>query len=671
MKPSSLQARRTAGQPAALRVAVTFTLSALAAWSCPQAQAQTPAQIPTQIPSGGTAGEQLAPVVVSASRFPNDPAFPPVAATVISAEQIREAGIDNANEAIRKLGGVYGRQSVAGPNDFPLDLRGFGSTGDQNMVVLVDGVRISENELATPLLSSIPLDTIERIEIVRGGSGVLYGSGATGGTIQIITKRPQANAGHGSVLGEFGTDGQRAGRAFVARGWDNMSIDASYSKAHHDNWRDNSKYNQENFSTTVQWFASDWRFGLRANLARADYGLPGSLSRQQYNANARQASTPNNYGSYDNDSITAFLERRFGSFDVAAELSHREKISRFSSASQTVSNVRGTQFSPRIRQVTQVGRVKNEWVAGLDLAEWNNNYSTFLSDASQRSRALYLRDEVEFDRNARIAAGVRRELVEQSSVSKNYGRNTTVNAWDVQASYAIVPLLRSFAKVGQSYRLATPDENGATSLPGGQLLKPQVSHDLELGATWGVADRQVTAKWFRHRVRDEIYYDPTIPGAFFPGANTNLDPTRHQGVELEGRLRVSESLLLSAAYQHIEAKFVEGVNAGREVALVPKNTLSTRLNWKSGNQSADAGVRWIDRQRSGGDFANTCAKMPSFTTIDARYAVRVNAWEFALTGTNLADRNYYSQAFSCAGGQVSGIYPENGREVKFTARYDF
>lgn len=651
MKPDPYQFRR--------RAAFVVTLSALAAAN--QAQA------------AGDAG-QLAPVVVSASRFPNDPAFPPVAATVISAEQIREAGIDNANEAIRKLGGVHGRQSSAGPNDFPLDLRGFGTNGDQNMVVLVDGVRISENELTTPLLSSIPIETIERIEVVRGGSSVLYGAGATGGVIQIVTKRPQADAGHGSIVGEVGTDGQRAGRAFVARGWDNMSIDASYSKARNDNWRDNSKSNQENFSTTVQWFASDWRFGLRANTARADYGLPGSLNQAQYQANARQSTKPLDHGGYDNDTITAFLERRFGAFDVAAELSHREKILRgnyVSTASTSQANIRNTQFSPRVRHVLQSGALKNEAIAGVDLGEWSSatNASYGNSDAAQRSKAFYLRDEIEIDHNARIAAGVRREMFTQSSTSGAYGRQSAVNAWDLQASYALARPLRAFAKTGQSYRLATPDENGYTALPSGQLLKPQVSHDLEFGATLGSADNQLTARWFRHDVRDELYYDPTANFGF--GANSNLDPTRHQGVELEGRLRVSPSVTASATYQYIDAKFRQGANNGKQLALVPKNTLSTRINWKSGNQSADAGVRWVDRQRMGNDFSNSCAKMPSYTAIDARYALRVAAWEFALTGTNLADRKYYSQAYDCVGGAVSGIYPENGREVKFTARYDF
>ncbi|WP_413628812.1 TonB-dependent receptor family protein [Herbaspirillum frisingense] len=647
----------------ALSLGSTLILSALAQASL--AATGTPAIDPAAA---------LAPVVVSASRFPNDPTFPPVAATVITAEQIREAGIDNANEAIRKLGGVYGRQSLAGPKDFPLDLRGFGTNGDQNMVVLLDGVRISENELSTPLLSSIPIENIERIEIVRGGSSVLYGSGATGGTIQIITRRPQANSGHGTVVGEVGSQGLRGGRALVSRGWDNFSIDASYAKSRSDNWRDNAQSSQENLSSTVQWFASDWRFGLRATLSRADYGLPGSLTQAQYQSNARQTSKPLDRGSYDNDSVTAFLERRFGAFDVAAELAHREKISRssyVSSGSTTQVNIRGTQFSPRLRHVIDQGAWKNEAIAGIDLAEWTayNNASYGNSDAAQRSKALYLRDEIEFARNARLAAGVRREVFNQQSDSGLYDRNSAVNAWDLQASYAPLPLLRAFAKTGQSYRLATPDENGYTALPTGAVLKPQVSHDLELGATLGKTGQQLTLRWFRHRLRDELYYDPTANGGF--GANSNLAPTRHQGVEVEGRLQLTETLGVNATYQHIDARFEEGANSGKQLALVPANTFTTRLNWKSGQHSADVGARWVDRQRMGNDFANTCAKMPSFTTFDARYALRVSAWEFALTGTNLADRKYYSQAYDCSGGSVSGIYPEDGRAVKFTARYDF
>jgi iron complex outermembrane receptor protein len=105
------------------------------------------------------------------------------------------------------------------------------------------------------------------------------------------------------------------------------------------------------------------------------------------------------------------------------------------------------------------------------------------------------------------------------------------------------------------------------------------------------------------------------------------------------------------------------------MVLVPKNVLTARLAWVPGNgQSADLGAQYVSQQRYGSDFANTCAgRVPSYTTVDARYAVKLGAWEFALNGLNLADRAYFSQAFGCR----SGIYPSDGRQLKLSARYDF
>jgi iron complex outermembrane receptor protein len=88
----------------------------------------------------------------------------------------------------------------------------------------------------------------------------------------------------------------------------------------------------------------------------------------------------------------------------------------------------------------------------------------------------------------------------------------------------------------------------------------------------------------------------------------------------------------------------------------------------AGNQSADLGLLWVDRQRYGNDFANTCgALMPSFTTVDARYAIRLDKWELALAGSNLTGRDYFSRAYGCR----ANVYPDPGRQLKLTARYDF
>ena len=83
-----------------------------------------------------TAQETLAPVVVvTAARFPATAT--PIGATVITADQIRTSGVADVNAAIRKIGGVFGRQSLDGSPDFSLDLRGFGTNSAQNVVVMV------------------------------------------------------------------------------------------------------------------------------------------------------------------------------------------------------------------------------------------------------------------------------------------------------------------------------------------------------------------------------------------------------------------------------------------------------------------------------------------------------------------------------------------------------
>jgi iron complex outermembrane recepter protein len=108
------------------------------------------------------------------------------------------------------------------------------------------------------------------------------------------------------------------------------------------------------------------------------------------------------------------------------------------------------------------------------------------------------------------------------------------------------------------------------------------------------------------------------------------------------------------------------------MTLVPKNTATLRLNWLPGNgQTADVGVQWVDSQRYAGDFTNACnTRIPSFATLDARYGIRVGAWEFAVTGTNLTDKDYFSQAFGTCQ-NTAGIYPDAGRAVKVSARMDF
>ncbi len=614
--------------------------------------------------------QKLAPVTVSASRFESMDA--PIGATVITAQQIRDSGAGSINEAIRKIAGVFGRSSQSGTSDSSLDLRGFGSTSNENVAIFVDGIRISENELQPAMMSAIAIESVERIEVVRGGSSVLYGQGATGGTIQIITKRGKTKGTHGSVVAEIGNRGQEEMRASLNAGWDGFSIDANLVALRTDNYRDNNALKQENFSGGMQWALQNGRIGFRIDAARQDLRFPGSLTLSQYLQNPRQTLKPTENGSLDSNRYTFFVDQRYGNLELAADLSYREKTSKgdFSGFLSTAeSDVK--QFSPRAKYVSNFGNIRNELIAGMDFSDskrFTQSSSGGLPNAdehaSQYAMAMYVRDEIRSDR-MRVAVGARHEKFDQDlRAGTSYDQSFSVNAFDLNASYEMTPLVSLFGKAGRSYRVANVDENTYLSTP----LKPQYSNDLELGAALGNDNNKLIAKVFRHKLKDEIFYDPTSGGF---GANVNLDRTKREGVELEGRARLSSDFFLSAIWQHVSAKFADGPNAGKEMVLVPQNTATVRLNWQSDKQTADVGVQWVDTQRYGKDFSNSCtARIPSFATLDARYAVRVSAWEFAVSGTNLTDKDYYSQAFGdCSNSR--GIYPDAGRSVKLSARLDF
>jgi len=136
---------------------------------------------------------EIKPVTITIDRFEETNPSNARGIEVLTTVDIENASQQTLPEFLASRSGLSltnnffgnGTQSAA------VDLRGFGSVGDENTLVLVNGVRVKNNDLSSVNWSSIPLSSIERIEIGRGSGGVIYGGGATAGYINIITKRQQ------------------------------------------------------------------------------------------------------------------------------------------------------------------------------------------------------------------------------------------------------------------------------------------------------------------------------------------------------------------------------------------------------------------------------------------------------------------------------------------------
>ena len=186
----------------------------------------------------------------------------PVGVTVIHADAIAAHTARTLPELLAQVAGITTRDASGSP-DRQIDMRGFGATGDQNTLVLVDGQRLNDIELNTVRWSSIPLDSIERIEISRGNSGaVLYGDGAVGGVVNIVTKSGVGLPASGQVSGGYGSFRQREGNLSASASTGPFSTSVFANAINSDGYRVNNALRQRNAQ-------GDFRYNLGGEIGRA------------------------------------------------------------------------------------------------------------------------------------------------------------------------------------------------------------------------------------------------------------------------------------------------------------------------------------------------------------------------------------------------------------------
>lgn len=621
----------------------------------------------------------LPEVVVSATRFAEPGASLPAGVSTLTAEQIRSAGATTVNEAVMKLLGVPGRLDISGGNNYSLDLRGFGTTSDSNQVVIVDGLRLNEGDSVPAHLASIPIDQVERIEVMRGTGAVLYGEGATGGVIVITTKAglgiERRNAA--TLYGAVGSRGLRDARATATLATGGFSLDIGASDRRSNGHRDNFASSADSLGATAQW-SNDWlRLGLRAGRDASSSGLPGPLTAAQYDADPTQAGSLIDYGAVQRSHNGLFVDAMLGDWQLVFDTHQRRKhYDSMTFGSPYGYGVDARNTSLRARHEGRLGGMDNVFVAGWDRSDWERTitrsfFTPVGTTARAHAQAFYLRDDLTLGGSGtHLSAGWRTEKLDKDEAASAAALRDREHAWELGLTQPFVRDWSAYGRVGRSFRLANADEFSFTNPA--VALRPQTSRDVEFGLRWKTAAHRAELRAYRHALRDEIGYDPGGNGPYGPfGANINFDATRRQGLELETQHALSASVDLSLHAAWRKAEFTAGPYAGNDVMLVPRRTLALRADWRlAPGHRLNAGLRWVSSQHP--DFANQC-RMPSFTLVDLRYAWQWQNAELALGIENLGDRKYYTQAFGCiaATGRTTSIYPEAGRTFTASVRVAF
>jgi iron complex outermembrane receptor protein len=632
--------------------------------------------------------EDEAAIVVTASRFGSPALEQPIAIQVITAEQIRESTAVNVSEVLSKIGGVHARINFLGVPDSPIDLRGFGMTGDQNTLVLVNGQRISENELATARLSAIPLDSIQRIEILRGAGAVLYGSGATGGTINIITRSPLAATPGGSVSVALGSHDMRDARGGLNVGSGPWGLNLHAQHRRSDNYRDNNRSEQDMVSGEWRYVGDAGHLALRFGADDQRARLPGPRTEAQLKTDPRGTSTPNDFVNSRTGQVDLYGEHRLGDVTLAADFGQRRKQSRFYSdfgfglTSRQDANVNVTTVSPRAHWSTTLAGMPNRLTAGFDWSEWSYGNDTLSSFGNrdetgrQHNRAAYIRDELGLTSTTRLTFGVRRERVEQAQKERltplpKSDDSNALTASELALQQQLGGGWSAYGRIGRSFRVANIDENRCFFPPCAPLLEPQTSRDREIGVQWRAGRAAFRASLFDIALNNELHYNAIT------FANVNLQPTRRRGLELEGTAPLGSAFELNARYAHTDARFREGTYggfdvSGNEVPLVPRQRASLALAWKIAVATRlTFALSHVGPQRYDNDQRNLFRRMPAYNLADIKLSHAMGQWRLAAGINNLFDKAFYSYGIVNGGFTSFNAYPEDRRNAYLSAEYRF
>ena len=603
-------------------------------------------------------------IVITATRFPDAKRDLPVGVTVITADDIRKSASSNLGDILAQFGLLQIRD-LAGTQNPQLDLRGFGVTGDQNTLVLLDGLRLSEADLESAQLSAIPLESIERIEIVRGSGAVLYGAGATGGTINIITRRSRAGETRGDALvraGGFGTEEFRGGfskQGEVIGG----GVAASYEDT--DGYRANSRYRQRSAFGRVDAQLPSGRAYLKADVDEQRARLPGSLTEAQINADPRQTTTPDDWRERDGAQISTGGAYFLGRHELTADLGYRQRTTRAFFAAfggfYTDTDANLWSFTPRAKfKFDALGRT-HDLIVGVDVEQWDYNTLSASSPSTtsapfskrhgeQDSLGWYAQTNLWVTPATRLVVGGRIQHIDQRLTEEVFPLDDRRNADRLEAYEAA--LRHSFSsgwsvygRYGKSFRVGNFDENACFFPPcSPALLLPQTALTSELGAEYESSKVRLRTSIYDTRLENEIYFSPLT------FSNINLSPTEREGLEVEAYWHATSTLDLRGGLAFQRAHFRSGVYggvdvSGKTVPLVPEVLATAGASWSfMPGGRFNLNLRHVGQQRFDNDQANTFARqMPEYTLADAKVEYRfAPRWEAALEVRNLFDKQYFS-----------------------------
>lgn len=646
-------------------------------------------------------------IVVTATRL-GELLSLPANITVITAEDIKNSPSRTLPELLAQEVGVNTTSLYSHGSRASVGLRGFGETATQNTLILLDGRRLNDIDLSSVNFSAIPFENIERIEIVRGSGAVLYGDGATGGTINIITKDSRDTQTYTKLSATTGSFDHREANLFTTYSGEKFGLTANINNTENDGYRDNNSFEENNGQMDLRVPTAKGEVYVKLGAFEQDLELPGfrlvdpGIGLNELKSDRKGTSTPNDWADENTEFATLGYSADLNDSDSFVidsgfrQKQQRSQLFAFGGA-YTDTTLETFSLTPRLNLERAVANLPVSWTLGADFYlydyssdranfETNRNQPVHKIDVDQKSIALYGQGLVDLSDSTTLTLGWRTQRVRQKARDKfdatapggafgseaaDLNETDQENSFELGAKHLINDSWDVFGRIGRSARFGTVDELFEFNSTFQQVfseLKPQVSEDIELGVNYGNDWLGVTLAVFHQDIEDEIHFNPLT------FQNINFDETRHQGAEISLNAQITSSFSLKAGYSYLNAEFTEGVNDGNDIPLIPEHTYNVSAHINLPNDFKGA-ISWnyVGESLFTNDLSNTFGeKIPSYQTVDLKLSKKIADFELALQVNNLFDEKYYNFAVNSTftPGRFNA-YPLPERNAYFTVSYEF
>ncbi|MGQ0686030.1 TonB-dependent receptor, partial [Bradyrhizobium sp.] len=501
--------------------------------------------------------------------------------TVITAEDIAHSPSNNLPDILAQVPGVqltslFG--SAVNGVKTAVDLRGFGAFATANTLILINGRRLNDIDMAQVDLSTIPLNSIERIEITRGNSGaVLYGDNAVGGVINIVTKTgvggpPVAIRGEAGV-GSFNT---RLANVSASTNYGPWSTSFYGNAIKSDGYRVNNALDQKNGIGNLNYTTPDFKAFFTVTGDDQKLGFPGgrtvdpSIGVNQLVTDRKGTNTPFDYGNQQGASATAgFTKTIIEGVDLIVDGGVRDKKQQAGFFGTSINipfnyvdtHLQTWSITPRLSIKNSILGLPSQILTGIDYydATYHSDRPQFkgappihVYDLSQQTLAGYWQQTIGIApttdvsygariQNTRLSARDRLDLTAPGAFPGFDAEALPLNSSETQYAlhvgleHRFNSVFSVFGRAARAFRTPDVDERVSSGpllpfpvFPGPPQdfrLKTQTSHDVEGGFRLKSGGFQMQTSAYLMDLENEIHF---IPALFY---NVNLDPTRRTGLE--------------------------------------------------------------------------------------------------------------------------------------------